>query len=398
MEVQVEAKAVLVLVRALAGPLGGEDGGVPLQRGLAIDPVEVLPQCVHPLVAELYAVRVEHRHNEEDIPPHQLLCNVRGRDQEVQQALQHVAGRRLCGVHAGGDEDRLALLEQARPRPLLPKVEQRWQPISGLAPHPGERHKLDRPPAQAIRENLPVHVITSHLKVLNKAFQVLSHGKQGEGERVGKVQVLFLGLSFRHPVLEGQGVTVAHRGNVGNGFDEPPRVERRPLAERRGVHHRPQANRALLNFLHPVVQDLEVQDLKLQQLATGEGAAHSEVEPLALILLLGVALKGLRVGGGPHVEAVFPRWAGGRLHYTRTVAGVEICGERVVGDLPRSPTAFPGPDRRLLQFLLLGAVAPLQGGIAAALVFCLQLLCLLCMCLSFLRRLSLLWRQLLGLL
>ena len=82
-----------------------EAGRLLLRVRAAVVAVQILVQGVHSAVPSGYAIRVQHGHKDEDeVPAQQEGAHVVFVEEESQDAVHAVAGRRLDGVHARGDE------------------------------------------------------------------------------------------------------------------------------------------------------------------------------------------------------------------------------------------------------------------------------------------------------
>ena len=102
-------REVAVRVELAREPQRGAHGGVHLRPRLKVHAVQVDAARVGAVVAEDDAVRVEHRHELEDILlAHHHRARIVGAQQKVEHALDHVRGGRLAGVHAPRDVDDLS--------------------------------------------------------------------------------------------------------------------------------------------------------------------------------------------------------------------------------------------------------------------------------------------------
>ena len=104
-QVQVHEQS-LILGVVLAEAFDSEAGGLLLGVRVGVVAVEVLVEGVHPAVPPHHAIRVEHRHqHKHEILPQKKSPCIFFVEQEVNDALHAVAGRRLDGVHPRTDED-----------------------------------------------------------------------------------------------------------------------------------------------------------------------------------------------------------------------------------------------------------------------------------------------------
>mmetsp|Transcript_16173 Transcript_16173/g.36750 ORF Transcript_16173/g.36750 Transcript_16173/m.36750 type:complete len:203 (-) Transcript_16173:889-1497(-) len=113
-KVQVDAQPTLVLVSAEACLLGRDNRWVVDESSLPVYPVQVLATHVQTMMAEGHTIRVQHGYNVDNIVAEQFSGFMVARCQKVQQAFQHVAGRRFAWVNTSTDEDRPAPREQPR--------------------------------------------------------------------------------------------------------------------------------------------------------------------------------------------------------------------------------------------------------------------------------------------
>ena len=294
----------------------GMDGGLHARRGVGVAPVQVDAPLVQPEVAARHAVGVQHGHNlEHEGGAQRLGIRVARLQQEGDEAVHHVAGGGLAGVHARADEDAGLVAEAVRPRLGGGAREQAGAlrhrlPLRHDAVAAGDGEQLHAPAVRRRHQQLArvVHRLRRR-RAGPGASRLIAARRDGAdgGQCAVNVVQQALAVSVRKRVVErkvdGQG---GHEG-VGEGDLQVQVGLHRKVARLR--HTLPRRRRAADANHRPQVVVIHLGDLVQvgdahAHLPAGYAAHHREAVPHAVLVL---HMQLLAVAGDGHLKHAIRR-------------------------------------------------------------------------------------------